>query len=162
MGLPFLARVRNRRARSDCRAAVGALGELGGARGAGDEVVARPEEDGPRRVGFHADRAQEAVLERLLLTLDLDERAGRRVRRCLERLEAGRGRLTPRFLYIGVGHGLLLLAADALVEVVEACAEIITFTIDATSAMAWRLCLGPAGSGGPGRARTTPRPQSKN
>ena len=88
MGLPFLARVRDRRARSDRRAAVGALGELGGARGAGEEVVARPEEDRPRRVGLHADRAQEAVLERLLLALDLHERARGRVRRGLERLEA--------------------------------------------------------------------------
>ena len=49
---PFLARVRDRRACRDRRAAVGALGELGGARGAGDEVVARPEEDAPRRVGL--------------------------------------------------------------------------------------------------------------
>ena len=48
----LLARVRDRRARSDRRATVGALGELGGARGAGDEVVARPEEDGTRRVGL--------------------------------------------------------------------------------------------------------------
>ena len=57
-------------------------------------MVARPEENGTRRVGFHADRAQEAVLERLLLLLDTDERAGGRVRRGLERLEAsGRGRL---------------------------------------------------------------------
>ena len=83
MGLPFLARVRNRRARSDRRAAVGALGELGGARGAGEEVVARPEEDRPRRVGLHADRAQEAVLERFLLALDPPEVNGSRVRRVL-------------------------------------------------------------------------------
>ena len=48
MGIPFLARVRDRRTRSDRRATVGALGESGGARGAGEEVVARPEEDGPR------------------------------------------------------------------------------------------------------------------
>ena len=61
MGLPFLARVRNRRARSDRRAAVGALGELGGARGAGEVVVARAEDDGTRRVGFHADRASAAT-----------------------------------------------------------------------------------------------------
>ena len=66
---PFLARVRDRRARSDRRAAVGALLKRGGARGAGEEVVARPEEDRPRRVGLHADRAEEAVLERLLLAL---------------------------------------------------------------------------------------------
>ena len=46
-------------------------------------MVARAEEDGTRRVGLHADRAQEAVLERLLLALDLDERAGGRVRRGL-------------------------------------------------------------------------------
>ncbi len=90
MGLPFLARVRDRRARSDRRAAVGALGERGGARGAGEVVVARPEEDGTRRVGLHADRAQEAVLERLLLALHLDEGPGGRVRRGLERLEATR------------------------------------------------------------------------
>jgi hypothetical protein len=56
------------------------------------EVVARPEEDAPRRVSFHADRAEDAVLQRLLLTLDLDERAAGRVCRGLERLEAGRGR----------------------------------------------------------------------
>ena len=37
---PFLARVRDRRARSDRRATVGALGERGGARGAGEVVVA--------------------------------------------------------------------------------------------------------------------------
>ena len=69
----LLARVRDRRARSDRRATVGALGERGGARGAGEEVVARPEDDRPRGVGFHADRAEEAVLERLLLALDPPE-----------------------------------------------------------------------------------------
>ena len=83
-----LARVRDRRARRDRRAAVGALGELFGARGAGEEVVARPEDDGPRRVGLHADRAQEAVLERLLLLLD----PGEHVLLGLLALEAGRGR----------------------------------------------------------------------
>ena len=46
-------------------------------------MVARPEEDGPRRVGLHADRAQDAVLERLLLALDLHERAGWRPSRVL-------------------------------------------------------------------------------
>ena len=88
----LLARVRNRRARRDRRAAVGALLKRGGARGAGEEVVARPEEDRPRRVGFHADRAEEAVLERLLLALDLRERAGGRVRRGL-RASSGRAGL---------------------------------------------------------------------
>ena len=82
-----LARVRDRRARSDRCAAIRALGELFGARGAGEEVVARPEDDGPRRVGLHADRAEEAVLQRLLLALDLDERAGGRVRRGLRLAE---------------------------------------------------------------------------
>ena len=55
-------------------------------------MVARPEEDGPRRVGFHADRAQDAVLERLLLELDLAER----VSLGLLALEAGRGRCRVR------------------------------------------------------------------
>ena len=66
-----LAQVRDSDARRDRRAAVGALLEGGGARGAGEEVVARLEDDGPRRVGLHADRAEEAVLERLVLELDL-------------------------------------------------------------------------------------------
>ena len=87
-----LARVRDSDARRDRRAAIRALLEGGGARGAGEEVVARPEDDGPRRVGLHADRAQEAVLERLLLALDPPEVNGGRIRRGLERLEAGRGR----------------------------------------------------------------------
>ena len=82
-GFPFLARVRDRGARCDRYSAIRALLELVGARGAGEEVVARPEEDRPRRVGLHADRAQDAVLERLLLALDL----GGRVRRGLEHLD---------------------------------------------------------------------------
>ena len=39
---------------------------------------------------------------------------------CLGRAHHNNLRLAPRFLYIGVGHCLLLLAADDLVEVVEA------------------------------------------
>ena len=70
-------------------------------------MVARPEEDRPRRVGLHADRAEEAVLERLLLALDLDERAGRRVRRGLERLEAAAGRVGRAL------QGAVTCAADA-------------------------------------------------
>ena len=93
----WLARVRDRGPRCDRCSAIRALLERGGARGAGEEVVARPEDDRPRRVGLHADRAQEAVLERLLLALDPPEVNGGRVRRGLERLEVGRGRLAHAF-----------------------------------------------------------------
>ena len=101
MGLPFLARVRDRRTRSDRRATVGALGECGGARGAGEVVVARAEEDGTRRVGLHADRAQEAVLERLLLALDPPEVNGGRVRRGLRLFFFGSGSNVLRLLRAG-------------------------------------------------------------
>ena len=62
-----LARVRDSDARRDRRAAIRALLERVGARGAGEEVVAGPEEDRPRRVGLLTNDAQEAVRERLLL-----------------------------------------------------------------------------------------------
>ena len=96
----LLARVRDRRARSDRRAAIRALLERGGARGASEEVVAWPEEDRPRRVGLHADRAQEAVLERLLLALYLHERARSLVRHGL-RLFLGSGSNVLRLLRAG-------------------------------------------------------------
>ena len=64
-------------------------------------------------------------LERRELFLELGDARGQRVALGLERLAVARAhhhnlRLAPRFLYIGVGHGLLLLAADHFVEVVEA------------------------------------------
>ncbi len=81
--------------------------------------------------------------ERRELSLELGDARGQRVPLGLERLAVARAhhhnlQVAPRFLYIGLGHCLFLLAADDLVEVVEPCAEIITFSIDATSAMAWR------------------------
>ena len=65
------------------------------------------------------------ALERRELSLELGDARGQRVALGLERLAVARAhhhnlRLAPRFLYIGLGHGLLLLAADDLVEVVKA------------------------------------------
>ena len=64
-------------------------------------------------------------LERRELSLELGDARGQRVPLGLERLAVAGAhhhnlRLAPRFLYIGLGHGLLLLAADDLVQVVEA------------------------------------------
>ena len=64
-------------------------------------------------------------LESRELSLELGDTRGQRVALGLERLAVARAhhhnlRLAPRFLYIGVRHSLLLLAADDLVEVVEA------------------------------------------
>ena len=66
--------------------------------------------------------------ERRELSLELGDARGQSVALGLERLAVARAhhhnlRLAPRFLYIGLGHGLLLLAADDLVEVVQIRAE---------------------------------------
>lgn len=70
-------------------------------------------------------RRRARALERRELYLELGDARGQRVAFGLERLAVARAhhhnlRLAPRFLYIGLGHGLLLLAADDLVQVVEA------------------------------------------
>ena len=70
-------------------------------------------------------RRRARALERRELSLELGDARGQRVPLGLERLAVARAhhnnlRLAPRFLYIGVGHCLFLLAADDLVEVVEA------------------------------------------
>ena len=64
-------------------------------------------------------------LERRELSLELGDARGQSVPLGLERLAVARAhhhnlRLAPRFLYIGMGNGLFLLAAYDFVEVVEA------------------------------------------
>ena len=70
-------------------------------------------------------RRRARALERRELFLELGDARGQRVALGLERLAVARAhhhnlRLAPHFLYIGLGHGLLLLAADDLVQFVEA------------------------------------------
>ncbi len=77
-------------------------------------------------------RRRARALERRELSLELGDARGQSMALGLERLAVActhhhNLRLAPRFLYIGVGHSLLFLAAYDLVEVVEPCAEIITF-----------------------------------
>ena len=70
-------------------------------------------------------RRRARALERRELSLELGDARGQRVALGLERLAVARAhhhnlRLAPRFLYIGLGNGLLLLSSDDFVEVVEA------------------------------------------
>ena len=64
-------------------------------------------------------------LERRELFLELGDARGQSVPLGLERLAVARAHhhdlgLAPRLLCVGMGHGLLLLAADDLVQFVEA------------------------------------------